>query len=58
MGGIICTDVREPFQGGRAGSPTIWIRDVGGDPPNHQDTGRVTTKDVLPSDREVTLEDE
>ena len=50
MGGGECADVWENFQGGRAGSPPPWIRDVDGAPQNWQDSGEFPSHCGKPSD--------
>ena len=44
------------FQDGPPGSPPLWLRDVGGDPPRQQDAGGLPPQGGRPADGQAALE--
>ena len=49
MGGRECPGVGEFIQGSGAGSPTIWVRGVGGVPTHQDGSGRILTLGDIPN---------
>ena len=43
-GGCQTTDIRDIFQGGGVGGATIWVIDVGDDPPHGQGPGEFSAQ--------------
>ena len=49
-------DVRDILQGVGSSSATVWIKEMGNDPTNRQDDGRISSSSGLQDDRQKTAE--